>query len=389
MKQSKKKGDGVIMRVFNSLSNLTKMEKMNGTYYKKRYPDAREILKNKDRGIYREFINICKMSQEDLKKYLDGRIREYGYSPVNEEGFLYAEGNIPVLLTAHMDTVHKELVKKFFIITTKDRKHIITSPQGIGGDDRCGIYIILKVLEAGFRPYILFCEDEESGGDGSELFTMSDHIEGLTKLKYMIELDRANRRDAVFYNCDNDEFTDYITNETGYTENWGTFSDISNLAPKAKVAAVNLSVGYYHAHTVNEEVVYEEMMETEKTVEKLLTVADKCEQFEYKEGYSWYSYNGSYGKHYAYASSSTTTTKGNVTDKKKLPAVADDYKYYYNCQYDDYECVELHVTFENDRGEVEEDYIYAETEGDAWRDFFFTHQTVCWTMVLDYEYDRC
>ena len=34
----------------------------------------------------------------------------------------------------------------------------------------------------------------------------------------MIELDRANSKDAVFYECDNKDFTEYITSSTGYKE---------------------------------------------------------------------------------------------------------------------------------------------------------------------------
>ena len=355
-----------------------KKEKMNGTYYKSIYPDAKEILKNKDKGVFREFINICKLSQMELKTYLDGRLKEFDYKVINEDGFLYAKGNIPVLLTAHMDTVHKELIKKYYIITRKDGNHVITSPQGIGGDDRCGIYMILKVLESGFRPYVLFCEDEETGGVGSDKFILTDHIKDLEKLKYMIELDRANADDAVFYDCDNIDFTNYILKKTEYVETWGTFSDISNLAPVAGVAAVNLSCGYYHAHQLKEEVVYEEMMETEKVVEELLSSIDDCEQFEYIEGYGYYNYS------YAYSSKKTEKK----TEKKGKVVPITKFAYDYCDGYDDEPGVLLHVLYEDSAGNAVEEYSYASTEGDAWKEFFMANQYVCWADVLDYDYDR-
>ena len=355
-----------------------KEEKLNGTYYRNMYPDAKEILKNKDKGVFREFINICKLSQNELKKYLDGRLREFKYDVINEDGFLYAKGNIPVLLTAHMDTVHKNLVKRFYIITREDGKHVITSPQGIGGDDRCGIYMILKVLEAGFRPYVLFCEDEERGGIGSDKFVTTEYIKELEKLKYMIELDRANEKDAVFYDCENDEFTNYILIKTEFEESWGTFSDISTLAPAAGVAAVNLSCGYYYAHTVKEEVVYEEMMATESIVEKLLESIDECKEYEYIEGYySYYSNGKGYRNYDVYGKD----TRNNIVYKDAYESSVRAY-----C-YDDYSGTVLHVLYENENGEAIEDYTYAKSEGEAWKEFFMNNKYVCWANVLDYDYD--
>ena len=56
----------------------------------------------------KEFKKIIQMDQATLKEYLDLYLQEEGYWTVNKKGFLYAEGNIPVLLVAHLDTVHNE-----------------------------------------------------------------------------------------------------------------------------------------------------------------------------------------------------------------------------------------------------------------------------------------
>lgn len=47
------------------------------------------------------------MSQRELKSYLETALQEMGYPTVSKRGYLYAEGEIPVLLVAHLDTVHK------------------------------------------------------------------------------------------------------------------------------------------------------------------------------------------------------------------------------------------------------------------------------------------
>ena len=149
----------------------------------------------KNETDFPEFIQICKLSAKKLKQYLCGEMKKiYGKdNTVIGDGYIYCRGDVPVLLTAHMDTVHKKLVTDFYedIQTDKNGKvtHTISSPQGIGGDDRCGIYAILKVIESGYLPYVLFCEDEEIGGIGSGKFCKTKYITELSNMKFLIELD--------------------------------------------------------------------------------------------------------------------------------------------------------------------------------------------------------
>lgn len=229
----------------------------------------------------KRFIKICKMTQPELKKDLHSwLINKYGKkNVVNEDGYLYAKGTEPVLMTAHMDTVHDVKPR---VILHKDG--IISSPQGIGGDDRCGIWMITEIInKTDHRPSILFCEDEEIGGIGSSKFCKSKYIDDLKEMKFLIELDRANKNDLVFYDDENEDFICWCENETGYRYNWGSFSDISHLCPKCGVSGVNISCGYYKAHTLEEYVVMEEMYESTRIALHLLEQADKVEQFEYIE----------------------------------------------------------------------------------------------------------
>lgn len=239
--------------------------------------------------MMKKFMKICRKTQEELKRYLADVLVSAGYKPVNEDGFLYAPGDIPVLVTAHMDTVHKETCRTIEIMD-----NILSSPQGIGGDDRCGIYMIVNIItKTKLRPYILFCEDEEIGGVGSAKFCKTEYIDDLRKLKFLIELDRANKDDLVFYDCDNEDFTDFVRNVTGYHESWGSFSDISTLMPECGVAGVNLSCGYYKPHTTKEYVNFDEMLNTIEVTKKLIKKAaeEETPQFEFVEArhsfYGW------------------------------------------------------------------------------------------------------
>ena len=48
------------------------------------------------------FKEICMMTQKEVKEYMHGYLKDNGYEPVSEDGFVYAKGDVPVLLTAHM-----------------------------------------------------------------------------------------------------------------------------------------------------------------------------------------------------------------------------------------------------------------------------------------------
>lgn len=234
----------------------------------------------------KDFYNICKMSQKDLKNHLVKELRVYG-EPVWDDGFVYLQGSFPVLLVAHMDTVHSKLPGNI-----KNDNGVLSSPNGIGGDDRCGIYMILEIKKK-YDCSILFCEDEESGCVGAQKFAKTDLAKELAgKFNYIIEFDRKGKNDAVFYECDNEDFEEFITEEF-YKTQYGSFSDISVVAPTLGIAAVNLSCGYYNAHTKEEYVVWSEMNDSIRAAMKILARTTEKNKFEYIEA--------KYGKAYGYS----------------------------------------------------------------------------------------
>ena len=219
----------------------------------------------------KELKDIIQMNQANLKEYLDLHLQDLGYSTFSKKGFLYAEGDIPVLLVAHLDTVHNE---KAEIICFSEDMRYVTSPQGIGGDDRCGVYMIMQLIRD-FKCHVLFCEDEEIGGRGANKFVASKHK---PRVNFIVEMDRRGSNDAVFYRCDNPEFTDFVLG-FGFEENHGTFSDISVIAPPLNTAAVNISAGYYNEHRLFE---YIDMLAVENNIRRIgeMIMADS-EHFEF------------------------------------------------------------------------------------------------------------
>lgn len=366
----------------NTTQNDSKTTKFSYYYSKKKHYDCKGT-RNKTK--FPHFVDICKCSQEELKTELPELLLKEGYyDVVVGDGYIYAKGTIPVLLTAHMDTVHKELIKDFYEYYDKEKnQHILSSPQGIGGDDRCGIYMILEIIKT-HKCSILFCEDEEIGGVGSSKFCKTDLAGELSELKYLIELDRANGTDAVFYDCANYDFIDFIEDNTGYKEDWGSFSDISNLSPECRVASVNLSCGYYNAHSTSEYVIVEEMLNTIETVKKLLDV--ECKQYEYIERL----YGGYYGS----------------WNNLHRDWYGDDYDGYYDDYYSDYyyqkQKSKQPSKYTNEKSEKEKSlfiYVYNEyideittyvangaNDDEAFGKFFKNNPQYCFNDIYDYEF---
>lgn len=237
--------------------------------------------------------SVFRLPQKVLKLALRDYLKHKKRSAVFQNGFLYSKGTIPVLLVAHLDTVHKSLPS---VICRNEGDDIWMSPEGIGGDDRCGVYIILRLLDR-FDCHVLFTEDEEIGGIGAEKF--ASYARGKDfRLRYILEFDRRGKDDAVFYNCDNKDFTRYISS-FGFKEADGSFSDISVIAPVLKTAAVNLSSGYHAPHTQHEYVSFAEIESVIDKAGKILKVIESVRHFDYvprivklnqsiKPGYSLY-----------------------------------------------------------------------------------------------------
>ena len=323
---------------------------------------------------YRAFEKICKMTQIELKKYLANT-----YNMISGDGYLYKEGTFPVLLTAHMDTVHKVQCRKVRYKKDKDQT-ILSSPVGIGGDDRCGIFMALKIAQE-IDCSILFCEDEEVGSIGADKFVKTDLCESLKgKFRYIIELDRANSKDAVFYEDDNDEFHEFVTKEF-WKETWGSWSDICTLSPALEISSVNFSCGYYKAHTTNEYVVFEEMEKSIEEVIKLLNRTDKEKTFEFKRKviqrgafsglYNWYGYDD-------YWDSSLYSSLKTYTNRKKTN---NDIVTTNDTEIID-EIVNLEVVL-ND-----ETCPYLNSQGytldEAWKNLFMDNDWLCFADIIDW-----
>lgn len=221
--------------------------------------------------------NLMTMKQEQLHQMLYKYLKKNYETVIIRNKFIIAIGDISIGLVAHLDTVHKQLPKQFFY---DQEQGVLWSPQGLGADDRAGVYAIIQIIESGYRPHIILCQDEEIGGRGAEEVIKSFPYIPFKNLKCLIELDRKGKNDCVFYDCANNEFIDYIE-KFGFKEATGSFSDISILAPEWEVAAVNLSIGYDNEHTLSEILYSDYLLATIKKVKEILKKEKEMPNYSY------------------------------------------------------------------------------------------------------------
>lgn len=222
------------------------------------------------RDLY-SFKTLAMMTQPKLHKtvykmlknmYPEGKVRKTADA-------VCAEGEIPICLVAHLDTVFPSPPEEIYY---DPKANVMWSPDGLGADDRAGVFAIFKILSAGYRPHIVFTTDEEKGAIGASNLTQEPCP--FKELNYIIELDRANAIDCVFYEGANYDFEEYVES-FGFVTALGSFSDIVELCPAWGVSGVNLSIGYRDEHTYTEILFVGQMLATIEKVKKMLDAPDR------------------------------------------------------------------------------------------------------------------
>tara|TARA_R110000824_G_scaffold325412_2_gene512338 strand:+ start:647 stop:1642 length:996 start_codon:yes stop_codon:yes gene_type:complete len=176
-------------------------------------------------------------------------------------------------VVSHIDTVHfnqKELVEnnERLVIFEKDDRltayHPTTGEEtGIGGDDKCGVFICLSLLERLDVLKAAFFVEEEIGMLGSKE-ALPEFFENVG---YAIQFD-APSANWITEVCSGVKILDEgfkkkvtpILKKGGYTNfSNDPFTDVNQLAQKFDFNCLNLGCGYYQQHSVKEYVIIEEV----------------------------------------------------------------------------------------------------------------------------------
>lgn len=177
-------------------------------------------------------------------------------------------------VVSHIDTVHRshiELINKNMRLDIVERGNgdliaynpLTNEQTGIGGDDKCGVFVCLSLfLEKDVLKGAFFVE-EEIGMLGSR----EADPEFFSNVGYAIQFD-APSANWITEVCSgvkilDEEFKSKVKpllNEGGYTKfSVDPFTDVNQLAQKFDFNCLNLGCGYYQQHTSGEYVVIDEV----------------------------------------------------------------------------------------------------------------------------------
>jgi hypothetical protein len=223
------------------------------------------------------FLQLLTLTVEELLEYIPIAIADYGTATLlnPHKPVLYISSDPQrttrkPLLLAHLDiigTIPPSLADIQLIdgrISLKPKDQRISQCRVLGGDDRCGVFIILELIKAGYLAHydFLLTTDEEVGGMSADIFAqqMNPNI-----FSCFISLDRESSSDYAEYGPDNSELASLFESR-GYHRAMGSFTDCLTLSAACTVACGNLSVGYYYQHTDKEYIIISQMLDTLKTL---------------------------------------------------------------------------------------------------------------------------
>lgn len=215
--------------------------------------------------------------QEDLMiQYLESVLSEKGYD-YRKDGM----GNIYVTkgkaeyfpcFVAHTDTVHSVNLNLKVVQLEENEKTILTGidsktmkPSGIGGDDKCGVFLCLEMLDKLDNVKVALFVSEEIGCLGSR----QADPEFFKNVGYAIQYDspKGNSMSMTLMGKElfgkSTEFGQKVSPlilEHGI-DSWERhpYTDIWPLMEKFGFSCLNLAAGYHRYHTDNEYVVVEEV----------------------------------------------------------------------------------------------------------------------------------
>tara|TARA_R110000765_G_scaffold119588_6_gene214605 strand:- start:44 stop:916 length:873 start_codon:yes stop_codon:yes gene_type:complete len=242
-------------------------------------------MEEKNLKHLKEVLSIpTKTWKEDLMiEYLSNYCDNKGYNHWKDKnGSVYVtKGNADMFpcVVAHIDTVHEpvEMVVNEEMLPNAQGEDKLSlkayekktgRPTGIGGDDKAGVFICLKMLEQIDNIKAFFPVAEETGCHGS-----SDADKDFFKdVGYAIQFDSTENNTmsltlmgVKLFEEDSEFFTSVkdIILEHGL-KNWHNhpYTDTMRLKEKFDFSCLNFAAGYYNYHTVEEYVVVEDVQNT-------------------------------------------------------------------------------------------------------------------------------
>lgn len=221
-------------------------------------------------------------SERVMKKFIRRYVRSHipgAKIRTDKTGNLYIiKGIAPSYpcIVAHLDQVQREHSTDFTPIETKELIFGYSPSQrrqeGLGADDKNGIWIALRCLKKFNTLKVAFFIEEETGCRGSSQADMDFFKDA----RFVIQPDRRGYKDLIttigWTNLCSDEFLKATGHERfGYQETEGAITDILALKENGlEISCINLSCGYYEPHTDNEFTVKADLLNCLDLIEHII-----------------------------------------------------------------------------------------------------------------------
>ena len=213
--------------------------------------------------------------------------------------FVKGESETYPVVVAHLDQVQRHHSKDFKAVVTEDIVFGYSPSQkeyqGLGADDKNGLWIALKCLETFDVIKVAFFVGEEIGCVGSSKCDMNFFADA----RFVVEPDRRGGNDLITeisgYDIASEAFLnafDYAS--FGYKKTSGLMTDVLELTERGVgVACINMSCGYYSPHSDEEFTVIADLLNALDLVKHIITTCTDVYAHKAK-----YSYAGRYGSYY-------------------------------------------------------------------------------------------
>ena len=232
-----------------------------------------------------------------IKNSIEYKVDNKGNIYLTKGSEKMTQGEYYPCVVSHIDTVHKnhtDLITKDERLTIIEKEDILTADHpstgeqtGIGGDDKCGVFVCLSLFDHFDVLKGAFFVEEEIGMLGSK---HADE-EFFKNVGYAIQFD-APSDNWISEVCSgvklfDEKFKTTITevlSEGGYTKfSIDPFTDVNQLAQKFDFNCLNIGCGYYKQHTDKEYVVIKEVENSLKMGVALIDYLGNKEYIHHKE----------------------------------------------------------------------------------------------------------
>lgn len=224
--------------------------------------------------------------EKDMISFVSQRLTYLGVTfTTDNAGNIYAtkgKADTYPCIAAHLDEVHEAREEGYEVLVIRDEFIIGFNSgkrefNGIGADDKNGIWVCLKCLEKFDNLKCVFFVGEEQGCIGSRQADMKFFDD----CRFVLQCDRKGNSDFIsnIYGnslCSSQFIKDASLGEHGYKEERGMQTDVQALRERGlEISCANISCGYYYPHTPHEMTNIEDL---KKCLTLVVHIVENCQE---------------------------------------------------------------------------------------------------------------